>query len=515
MRTNRHLSLASLTTAGLLWGTTVPLTKLALAWLDPGWLTVIRFALAAPILMLFVTWKRIRSPFLGTTSRKLWSRTPSKATTSGKLRHPDVRRPTGLRAATSPAIVGWGAFGYGIVIMLQNAGIARTSVSHAALLVGGTPILVALLSVGLGRSAVGPVSWAGFVVALAGVAGIAADGGGAATLTGDSLVLASLVLSAGFVVAQPRMLVGRDPVAVTAVQFAAAAVAALPVAWILDGSPAVPGNSGTVLATAGLVVGGTLAPFTLFAYGQARVTPEIAGAFLNLEPVVGAMAGVVVFGDPVGLPQAVGGVAVLVGIALTALPLVEIGTTSRKLGPQRPGMATVSGRLCRSRGAATGPVFGRLCRSSSEDGRGLLDVEAVDVRAADRGRGGHPDRVKPESQVRDQRPGLPVGPGRRHGERKPGGHRDPVHSDVHRPRGVGAVGVPHVQRRRPGAQREHRPLDVPTAGAHKVDVPGPGVPAVRRLHRALIDPRAFRLVPDLQRRQKRTAPLVRPKVPEQ
>jgi O-acetylserine/cysteine efflux transporter len=42
--------------------------------------------------------------------------------------------------------------------------------------------------------------------------------------------VASLVLSAAFTVAQAGLLPGRDPVAVTALQFLAAAVAALPVA---------------------------------------------------------------------------------------------------------------------------------------------------------------------------------------------------------------------------------------------------------------------------------------------
>ncbi len=60
--------------------------------------------------------------------------------------------------------------------------------------------------------------------------------------------------------------------------------------------PAAPAGAGAVLATAGLVAGGTLLPFTLFAYGQTRVPAEMAGAFLNLEPLVGAIAGVVVFG---------------------------------------------------------------------------------------------------------------------------------------------------------------------------------------------------------------------------
>ena len=51
MNTNRRHAVAALAAAGLLWGTTVPLSKLALAWLPPGWLTVVRFGLAAAVLL--------------------------------------------------------------------------------------------------------------------------------------------------------------------------------------------------------------------------------------------------------------------------------------------------------------------------------------------------------------------------------------------------------------------------------------------------------------------------------
>jgi len=167
MRNHRHFALVALTVAGVLWGTTVPMSKVALDWLGPGWLTVVRFTLATVPLAVLAR------------------------------RH--------LRAALTPAIVLWGAAGYGLVIVAQNAGIARTSVSHAALLVGSVPILVALISVALGHK-VKPIAWAGFVVALGGVALVAGDGGAGATLKGDALVVASLVLSAAFVVAQPRLL---------------------------------------------------------------------------------------------------------------------------------------------------------------------------------------------------------------------------------------------------------------------------------------------------------------------
>lgn len=290
--TNRRSALGSLTAAGLLWGTTVPVTKLALAWLPPGWLTVARFGLAAAVLL---------------------------AALRGRVRD-----------AVSPAVLAWGAAGYGGAILVQNAGITRTSVSHAALLVGATPVLVALTTAARERRPGPPAAWTGFAVSFAGVALVAAGGGGGATLSGDALVLASLGFSAAFTVAQASLLQGRDPVAVSAVQFLAAALVALPVAVVTEGPPPPlagggPGGPGVALAaTAGLALLGTLGANTLFASGQARVPAELAGAFVNLEPLVGAAAGALVFGDPVGAPQAMGAAAVLTGIALSTLPLLAV-----------------------------------------------------------------------------------------------------------------------------------------------------------------------------------------------
>src|ERR1700678_4777774 len=51
MNANHRHAVAALIAAGLLWGTTVPLSKLALEWLSPGWLTAIRFGMAAAILL--------------------------------------------------------------------------------------------------------------------------------------------------------------------------------------------------------------------------------------------------------------------------------------------------------------------------------------------------------------------------------------------------------------------------------------------------------------------------------
>lgn len=313
MRTNRSTLLA-LIASGLLWGTTVPLTKVALTEWGPAWLTVARFTLAA----LPLAWLARRH----------------------------------LRRAVTPATLLWGTVGYGAVIVLQNAGIQRTSVSHAALLIGAMPVMVALVTVALGRARVGPVAWLGFAVALAGVAVVGAHGGGAATLTGDGLVFLSLLLSAAFMVAQPRLLAGRDPVAVTAVQLGAAALGTIPAGLLIDGVPAaVPGLVPTA-AMIGLAVGGTLVPFTLFAWAQARVSPEVAGAFLNLEPLVGVVLGVVAFGDPVGAAQVAGGSAILLGIALNAVALRDDRPARPRVSAPRPRHAVRVNRPPAGRAAA-------------------------------------------------------------------------------------------------------------------------------------------------------------------
>ncbi len=75
-------------------------------------------------------------------------------------------------------------------------------------------------------------------MSLLGVAVVAGGGGGSSSVYGDGLVLFSLAISAAMTVAQVRMLEGRDPMAVTAVQFMAAAVTALPIAIVTRGHAA-------------------------------------------------------------------------------------------------------------------------------------------------------------------------------------------------------------------------------------------------------------------------------------
>jgi drug/metabolite transporter (DMT)-like permease len=303
----------ALAMAGSLWGLTVPLSKLGMGWLDAGWLATVRFAIAAPL--------------LGLLAR----------------RH--------LRAALAPGVIAAGAGGYGGVILLQNAGIQHTSVTHASLIVGAVPVLVAVIAALLGRGTASAAAWIGSLVALAGVGLVAGGGGDGTSLTGDLMVLASVSGSAAFIVAQPRLLHGRDAGAVTAVQLGAGGVATLPFAILFEGLPAAPATATPVVAVLALALVGTALAFSLFAWAQTRVPAEVAGAFVNLEPLVGAATGAAAFHDAVGTTQGLGGMAILVGIALGALrrspgdrPAVAEEAAGRTVvresrGPHDPGRA--------------------------------------------------------------------------------------------------------------------------------------------------------------------------------
>jgi drug/metabolite transporter (DMT)-like permease len=381
MNSNRR-TFTALVSAGLLWGTTVPLSKLALHWLPPGWLTVVRFTVAAAILL------------------------------------PAARHQ--LRAAFRPGVLASGALGYGATVAVQNAGITRTSVTHAALLIGIVPVLVAIIAAVWHRAVARPVAWAGFALSLAGVGLVTGGHGGGASAAGDALVLASLLLSATFTVAQARLLRGRDPIAVTAVQFLGAALAVLPFAAVTETGPTGPGAAGPVLATAALAAGGTLLPFALFAYAQSRVPAEVAGAFLNIEPLVGAVAGAVFFGNPAGPEQLTGGLAVLVGIALSSLPLLAGGSAARQGSANDPVPAVhevAAGRLvglapgldAPRADVEVGVAVGQLARVEAG-----LDREGVTCGGRNVGRRGHRlhgplDQHQVPGRA-DAQPDLPRGP---------------------------------------------------------------------------------------------------------
>jgi O-acetylserine/cysteine efflux transporter len=274
----RPRALMALMLAGSTWGLTLPLSAVALRGVAPAALVSIRFGCAASILAV-------------------------------------IARRGSLRAALTWRIAWWGVLGYGAVVLTQCEGVERTSLSHAAVLGGIVPVLVVLIAIARGcrrPSALGTLGLLGAV----GGAGLFTSGGGHASLAGDALVLLAGVCFSFYIVAQPALLAGRDAVAVTAVQMGAASIVLAPIALFAEPAPHISGS--IALALLGLVVVGSLLPFALYAWGQTRVPHELAGAFLNVEALVGGLIGVVAFHNQMGLAQVLAVALIAAGLLLVA-----------------------------------------------------------------------------------------------------------------------------------------------------------------------------------------------------
>ncbi len=283
--------------------------------------------------------------------------------------------------------------------------------THAALLIGATPVMVAIMAAMLGHSVARPLAWAGFALSLAGVAFIAGGQGSGSTLGGDGLVLASQLASAGFTVSQARLLRGRDPIAVTALQLLAAGIWPSP-GRAADRAPC--GRAGERASAAGHPRPGARghgAPMALFAFGQSRVSADVAGAFLNLEPLVGAILGMMMFASPLGPVQIAGGAAIVAGIGLSSFQVMRSERVRRTSpatvpaagGGRSPAVRAASARsrsgeapsmVSRSRFPAARRDAARLARRLRPAGRaaGRTARTAAGGRRPQpgRGRGGRP-----------------------------------------------------------------------------------------------------------------------------
>jgi drug/metabolite transporter (DMT)-like permease len=192
-----------------------------------------------------------------------------------------------------------------------------TTVSHASLMVGTMPVLLALgatLFAGERMDRMGWVALAGSTVgaSLIVLGGRTANGGTGPTLAGDLLIVLSLTISLGWILMNKRLVQTRGPLAVTA--FGILSGTAMLVGWVVtvNGPPPMMGVSVTAwlaLGASGILC--TASTTLLWNWGMHHVPASRAGVFLNIEPALGSWLGVQLLGDTLGPLAWVGGGLIL------------------------------------------------------------------------------------------------------------------------------------------------------------------------------------------------------------
>jgi drug/metabolite transporter (DMT)-like permease len=276
------LAIGALILAGAGWGVGLPLGKLALREIDPAHMVLLRFAVASLAAAPFA--------FASRETRALFR---------------------------SPPVVAAGML-YGVAFVLQFEGLAGVSVTLGALLVGAMPALVAVCARLMGER-LNRLVWLGVAGATVGAALIAGKPEGAGTPLGIGLSLVSLVVFLGWLLALKRAPADPTPLAVPAVSIVVATMTILPISLVLHGAPSL---SLSAPARGGIVGQGlvsTLVATAAWQYGATRVGSATAGVFINIEPLLGATLGVLLFGDRLTLGLAIGGVMILVGSLVVVL----------------------------------------------------------------------------------------------------------------------------------------------------------------------------------------------------
>ncbi len=229
---------------------------------------------------------------------------------------------SGIRREDWPTLVAAAVLGVPLLFLIQFEGLARTTVSHAALMVGTAPILMGLAATRFANERLTRRSWALLVASTLGAMLIVfgtppAQGGQRPTVAGDLLVFLSLFAAVGWVLLSKRLMTKYAPSVVTAMVMVTGTL--LLDAWVLVTSGAPPFRISTkawlALAAQGLLC--TTAATLLWNRGVAQVPAARAGLFVNLEPALGALLGVLVLGETLGWSGVAGG-AVIIGAAVAA-----------------------------------------------------------------------------------------------------------------------------------------------------------------------------------------------------
>ncbi len=286
--------------AGTLWGTGFFFGRLALNEMSVKYMVLYRFLFASLGILPVVFARRVR--FTAAETRLL------------------------LLAA---------AFGVPVQFLVQFHGLALTTVSHASLMVGGMPVLLAGAAALFAGESLDWFSWLALCGSTMGAALVVLGGNRATTgretpsLAGDLLVITSLLTALVWILLSKKLLETHSAPIVTA--YTILSGTAMLLVWDfapmllapLTRQPADPLpfahislTAWTALAISGLLC--TAATTLLWNWGIHQVPASRAGVFLNIEPALGSILGVELLGERLGPYAWLGGALILAAaVALT------------------------------------------------------------------------------------------------------------------------------------------------------------------------------------------------------
>ena len=200
------------------------------------------------------------------------------------------------------------------------ASVKRTSVANGSLIIGISPIVIAVMSAIAGHERIRPVRWLGIAVAMLGLYLVVGHGVdmSAQTFRGDLLMMGGVLCWAVYSVASQPILKRHSPLIVIATTFTFGAtlyvLAMTPVLVATEWS-AVSGFSWLMMLTSALLA--LNLSYWIWYTGLQRLGGSRTSVYSYLTPVVAMVVAAIWLSEPIATNQIAGASAIFAGLLIT------------------------------------------------------------------------------------------------------------------------------------------------------------------------------------------------------
>jgi drug/metabolite transporter (DMT)-like permease len=209
-----------------------------------------------------------------------------------------------------------------LAYILINSGLARTSGTHASLVIGLQSLLVVIMAAVFHKHIPSRRVMLGLAIALAGLIAVTTTrGSGTPTFAGDALIFLGVLCAAAYILVAHGISEKYHSVELTFYQFFFGSLALVPFITfsvynthqsIIAG--ATPLEIGAAVTTG---IFGSALGFLLYNRALQDVSPTMAGASLTLIPVFGVIFSALLLGESLTLAIILGGLLVVTGVAIS------------------------------------------------------------------------------------------------------------------------------------------------------------------------------------------------------
>jgi drug/metabolite transporter (DMT)-like permease len=234
--------------------------------------------------------------------------------------HPSGEPPATLHHSDWVRLAFLGLVGHLLYQLLFLGGVKRTSVGNGSLIMGTTPVVVALLTAWAGHERVPPLRWLGAAISFAGLYIVvgrnvewSADG-----RLGDLMVFASVVCWATYSVTSVPLLRRHSPLLVTGYSLSIGALL-----YVVISVPTLVGvdwASISLLSWLLMVASAVFAlalSYLIWYTSIQRAGSTRTAAWSNVTPVIATGIAAVWLGEPVSMNQVIGSIAIFTGLFIT------------------------------------------------------------------------------------------------------------------------------------------------------------------------------------------------------